>query len=88
MEDSRLDRIESKLDDVRDNISEINVTLGKQHVSLADHIKRTAILEQELKPIKKHVEGVNAVLRFLGALLLLSGAIEGIVALLTYLGNR
>ncbi len=47
-----------------------------QHESLRDHIRRTTLLEQELRPIKKHVDMVSGVLKFI----VIIGVILGIVA--------
>lgn len=44
--DKRLERIEEKLDSVHGHISDINITLVKQHESLVHHIKRTDSLEK------------------------------------------
>jgi archaellum component FlaC len=83
--DQKLDRIESKIDKVVEDISSIDSTLAAQHEQIKEHIRRTALLEDDIKPLKQHVSSFNAVLRFLGVILLISGAIEGIVSLLTYL---
>lgn len=64
-EDKRLERIEKKVDDTNEHLSSIDITLAAQHQSLRDHIRRTALLEQELKPIKKHVNMVDGVVKFL-----------------------
>ena len=69
-----LPRLESKIDKVVTEISEINVTLAKQAVSLEEHIRRTNLLERKLEPVEKHVAMVNGIVKFvmaigLGALL-------------------
>lgn len=63
------------LESIREDISEIKVTLAKQHVSLDEHIRRTELLEKsqdqlrnEIKPIQKHVAQVDGVLKFFGLL--------------------
>ncbi len=76
MDDKRLERIERKLDDSNDHLASIDVTLAMQHESLRDHIRRTTLLEQELRPIKKHVDMVSGVLKFI----VIIGVILGIVA--------
>jgi hypothetical protein len=53
-------RLESKLDKIGEDIGVIKVTLGEQHISLAEHVRRTNLLEQQIEPIKKHVAVVNA----------------------------
>lgn len=81
----RDDRLEAKIDKVVDEITAIQITLAKQHVSLDDHIRRTSILENELKPIKKHVTMVDGVFKFLGFLALIGAGVEGIAFLVGHL---
>lgn len=72
IDDKRLERMEKKLDDVADHLSSIDVTLSAQHISLKDHMRRTAMLEKELAPIKKHVymaQGAAALLAVGSALI-------------------
>lgn len=66
MAEDKLDRIENKIDKIVDRIGSIDVTVAKQQVSLDEHIARTNILEDEIRPIKKHVDIVN----FLGKIAL------------------
>lgn len=65
-------RLEHKIDVIAEKIGSIDVTLAKQHVSLAEHIKRTAILEKEIKPIQKHVAMVNGALKLIGIVAILA----------------
>jgi hypothetical protein len=87
MEDQRLERIENKLDKAAEHLSSIDSTLAAQHVSLKEHIRRTAILEIEMKPVKNHVAVVNGILKLVGLIAAIGGGIEGVVALAKYLGN-
>lgn len=68
MDDKRLERVEDKIDALNAHLSSIDSTLAAQHVSLAEHIKRTSILEEEMKPVKEHVAMVHGVLKFIGLL--------------------
>lgn len=77
-DDKRLERIEAKLDDVSDHIAAIDVTLGQQHVSLREHIRRTAILESEIQPIKRHVQIIEGFFKIVGAIVLFLGAVATI----------
>jgi len=76
MDDKRLDRIEDKVDTIVDKIGSIDATLAAQHVSLKEHIRRTALLEAEIKPVKRHVDMVNGALKLLGLISLLLGIYE------------
>lgn len=75
-DDRRLERIEKKLDDQNDHLSSIDKTLVAQHESLKEHIKRTALLEADIKPIRRHVYMVQGA----GALIALLGVLMGILA--------
>lgn len=78
----RDDRLEAKIDKVVDEITSIQITLAKQHISLETHIKRTDLLENEVRPIKKHVTMVDGVFKFLGFLALIGAGVEGIAFLI------
>lgn len=79
MEDTRLERVEEKIDKILEHTADINITLAKQEEQLTYHIKRTDLLEAQLEPIKSHVAAVEAVLVFcakaIGLLIPLSGAL-------------
>jgi hypothetical protein len=71
----RLDKIEGKLDEGRDRLSSVDVTLAKQASDLEYHIKRTDLLEaqvsrvaDEVTPIKEHVQKFRGIVWFLVAL--------------------
>lgn len=71
-------RIETKIDNIIEDIGDIKITLAKQHVTLDEHIRRTEILEEEMKPVKKHVYMVDGALKALGILGILAGILEAI----------
>jgi chromosome segregation ATPase len=81
--DDRLIKIEEKVDETLEKISEINITLTKQHFSLEEHIKRTRLAEEnieilrsELKPVEKHVSNMQ----FLAKTILFIGSAAALVA--------
>lgn len=49
----QFERILDKLDKTDDTLNKINETLTRNTVSLEQHMKRTALLEQTLLPINK-----------------------------------
>jgi hypothetical protein len=75
MDEHRLIRIEAKIDDQNSHLASIDTTLMAQHVSLRDHVRRTALLEAELKPIKRHVNMVDGAIK----LVILLAAVAAIV---------
>lgn len=81
MDDKRLERIENKLDDSNEHLASIDITLAAQAVSLRDHIRRTALLEAELKPIKRHVNRVEGGLKALSIIVMIVAIMEFILKL-------
>jgi hypothetical protein len=73
-----IQRIEEKLDKVGERVSNVDVTLARQAVSLEEHMRRTALLEQrteqltvELKPLTRAHNmwsGVGKALAIIGTL--------------------
>lgn len=55
-----------KTDQILDRLGKIDVTLAEQHITLKDHIRRTELLESEIKPIKKHVDMVKGLMLLMG----------------------
>ncbi len=77
------DRIEIKLDTISSKLEVLNVIVAKQEVHLAEHIRRTAIAEQnieainkKLDPIEAHIDNVEGASK----LTVLVGIIVGIIA--------
>lgn len=77
--------MEDKIDGIKDDVSSINVTLSAQHVSLKEHMRRSDLLENRIMPIEKHVYIMQGIGKFLGALAVVAGIIEGFTILLEYL---
>ena len=76
------ERVFKQLDRIEERLDRIDVTLARNTASLEEHMRRTALLEQEVKPIKAHVAMVNGVFKFLGAISLILGIIAGAAKLL------
>ena len=77
--DDKLLRIENKIDKLDQRLDNIDLTLARQNVSLEDHIKRTNMLEEEIKPIKALTYQIIGVGKFIGLLSLLCGIIAFVV---------
>ncbi len=75
-------RIESKVDRLDTRLDGIDVTLAGQHVQLTEHIRRTGILEDDMKPVKLHVARVGGALSFVGLLATGVGLMAGIVEII------
>lgn len=72
--EKRLDRIEEKIDT-------IIVEQAKQHVTLQEHTKRSTMLEDEMKPIRRHIAQMQGAMKLLGILALIGAIIEAVSAL-------
>lgn len=81
MDDRRLERIEKKIDDLTDHLSNIDTTLALQHESLKHHIKRTNLLEKKIEPIESHVKLLQGLFKIVSAISVMTGAILGVLKL-------
>lgn len=79
---NKLDKLDEKLDKANEKVSEIDKTLARNTDSLAEHMRRTSLLEDELKPIKKHMALFEAGLKILGVLSVVTGLAAGVLKLL------
>lgn len=73
--EARLEKIESKQDQILEEITNTRIVNERNTTSLVEHIKRSDMLEEELtiirsemKPIEKHVAMVSGALKLLGIL--------------------
>lgn len=54
-----LNRIIDKLDKLDERLDAVDTTLVRNTASLEEHVRRTNLLEQDMRPIKAHVQLVN-----------------------------
>jgi archaellum component FlaC len=85
----KLTKVDEKLEKIEERLTSIDITLAKQHEQLAHHIFRTdlaekhlELLEQEIKPVKNHVEMVNITLKVIGAVCSVIAFFAGFIHLL------
>lgn len=62
------------LDKIVEHLGRIDVTLMRNTVTLEEHVKRTNILEDRIKPIEKHVFMLQGALKLIGGLAILAEA--------------
>jgi hypothetical protein len=77
-----LQEITKSLERLDVSVDSINMTLAKQEIHLAEHIRRTALLEEEMKPVRDHVQRVNTLMLLLGGILALLGAVKTVVEII------
>ena len=63
-----MDRIEEKLDKIDERIDNIDKNLAVNNTLLEYHIKRTDMLEQEIKPLKAGLIKAQGAMMFVGVL--------------------
>jgi hypothetical protein len=70
--------VDQKLDKIVDTLGQQAVTLERLTVTVEDHVRRTNIIEEDIKPIKKHVSMVEGALKFIGFLGIIAGIAEAL----------
>jgi hypothetical protein len=80
-----LERVEDKLDKIDQRIDKIDKHLAVYNSELKFHIKRTDLLEQELKPIKSSLVKAQGALCFIG---IMATVVSVAVAFLGVLGGK
>ena len=73
-----LDKIEAKIDKISEEQQETNLHLAEYNVQLGIHLKRSEMLENEIKPVVKHVYMIQGALKLAAS----AGIIAAIVKLI------
>jgi hypothetical protein len=78
-----------KLEKIDEKLHIMDKTLVKQEENLKQHMYRTTLaekrlehIENDLKPVKKHIARVDGVLKFLGIAAIVISIVSGILKLL------
>lgn len=82
MSNDKLDRIEVKVDKIEDHLGKQEVNLARLTVSVEEHVKRSNMLEDKIKPIEEHVSLVNASFKLLALLATLAAIADVALRLL------
>ncbi len=64
--------MDAKLEKILEQIGQINITLAKQEAQLAEHIRRTQLLEDQVVPLQKQSNMVLGILAFVSLLSVLA----------------
>ncbi len=72
------ERLLNKIEKIDERLSSIDTSLIRNTLSLEEHVRRTNALENELKPVKKHVLMVEAVFKIIGIIAVGLGILESI----------
>lgn len=76
--EKQLNKIEAKIDKLDERLDNIDITLGKQAISLNEHMRRTELLETEIKPIKALTHQIVGAGKLMGLIALIS-SIVGVI---------
>ena len=77
----QLDRIEAKVDKVDQRLDKVDTHMAVYNQELKDHIRRTELLEDAVKPIQEHVHKVTGALKVIAS----TGIILSIIKVLEVL---
>lgn len=75
MDNSRLVRIEEKIDRILEE-------QAKQHVTLIEHTRRSTLLEEDMKPVRRHVAQMQGAIKLLGIIGVIAGIVEALVLIM------
>lgn len=79
--DSEMAEVKQLILKLDDRLDSVDKTLVKQEANLSEHMRRTALLEDEIKPLKKHVWMFEGGLKLLGIISLVGGLVGGLLRL-------
>lgn len=74
--------IAEQLTNIDKRLDVVSETLIRQEATLAEHVRRTNLLEQKLEPVEKHVAQVNGALKLIGLGSVLCGILVAILQML------
>ncbi len=74
--DSKLNKIETKIDTISSKMHSIDITLERNTASLEEHVRRTNILETKVEHVDSHVKMMNGALKLIGILALVAGLLK------------
>ena len=87
-----VEKMLEKQDEMNNEIRDIRVLQAEHNIQLAEHMRRSllneeavGILKDELKPIQRHVNQVDGVLKFFGGLSIAVGVVAGIIKIIEFI---
>jgi hypothetical protein len=78
----QLDRMEAKDLKIEERLDSIDLTLAKQEIILAEHVKRSNLLEARLVPIEKSQIVIHGLFKIIGVASTVVGLAVGVLKLL------
>lgn len=80
--EEKLDKLDTKLDGIKEDQAEIRRVQAEQAKDIAHHIKRTDELQLIVEPLKEHLARLRGIAWFLGAV---GATVAAIIGVLEYL---
>jgi len=85
----RLTAIDNKIDGLKDDATTIKISVAThaeilkgQHAQLAEHIRRTHLLEEKLEPVENHVSMISGALKLVTVTATVIGIIAAIIGII------
>ena len=80
---SQLDHLHRKTDKILDSHMDMTRLMGMHTEQLAEHMRRSRLLEEQLSPIKKSVAQAEGAIKLLGLISIIAGIVVAAVKLIT-----
>jgi hypothetical protein len=71
-------RLLDKIDKIEEHLGKQEVSLARLTVSVEEHVRRSNLFEEALKPVQQHVLRVEGALKLIGLLGILAALIQTI----------
>lgn len=88
----KLEKLDEKLEKINERLNSVDITLAKQEVNLQEHMRRTELNEiavekisQSIIPIYKHINMLEGILKFFGALSILGSIAATVIKIVSFL---
>lgn len=66
--EEKIDKVDEKVDKLNEKLASIDKTLAINTESLIEHMRRTNLIEAELKPVSKHVTLMESAFKVAGVI--------------------
>ena len=60
MNEKQLEKLETRIEDVRETLQTINITLVRQELNLREHMRRTEIAEESIKHLRSEIKDTRS----------------------------
>lgn len=75
----QLEKLIQQLEKIDERLDNVDKTLVKQEANLAEHMRRTVLLENQMEPVRTHVAMVSGAGKLLGVTSLVVTVVVGVI---------